>query len=198
MKSPAPGQRQQVVRQVELFARRLAARQIELQPALLEVVVAALDLIVERGQVFGRKRFERGHASGYHSANARGTAPHRHGPHASSAAMSPAADRRVDSPGLLRLRRTCLARLPCQHAASHWSAAPSISRRAAVELPGRVAVSSSRRQNRRAATADAGSGRVVVTIAIEGLRIPAVNVELRNVDGNIVHRADDRATPSAR
>ena len=31
-----------------------------------------------------------------------------------------------------------------------------------------------------------GPGRVVVTIAVEGLRIPAVRVELRNFDGNIV------------
>ncbi len=31
-----------------------------------------------------------------------------------------------------------------------------------------------------------GPGRVVVTITVEGLRIPAVSVELRNVDGNIV------------
>ena len=31
-----------------------------------------------------------------------------------------------------------------------------------------------------------GPGRVVVTIAVEGLRIPAVSVELRNVDGNVV------------
>jgi hypothetical protein len=29
-------------------------------------------------------------------------------------------------------------------------------------------------------------GRVVVTVAVEGLRVPAVNVELRNVDGNVV------------
>ena len=31
-----------------------------------------------------------------------------------------------------------------------------------------------------------GPGRVVVTIAVEGLRIPAVRVELRNVDGNMI------------
>jgi hypothetical protein len=31
-----------------------------------------------------------------------------------------------------------------------------------------------------------GSGRVVVTISTEGLRIPAVNVALRNLDGNVV------------
>ncbi len=31
-----------------------------------------------------------------------------------------------------------------------------------------------------------GNGRVVVTIALEGVRIPAVIVELRNVDGNVV------------
>jgi len=31
-----------------------------------------------------------------------------------------------------------------------------------------------------------GNGRIVVTIALEGLRIPAVDVELRNVDGNVV------------
>jgi TonB dependent receptor/Carboxypeptidase regulatory-like domain len=30
-----------------------------------------------------------------------------------------------------------------------------------------------------------GTGRVVVTIVVEGLRIPAVNVELRNADGNV-------------
>jgi len=34
--------------------------------------------------------------------------------------------------------------------------------------------------------AQSGPARVIVTIAIEGLRIPAVEVELRNVDGNIV------------
>ncbi len=32
----------------------------------------------------------------------------------------------------------------------------------------------------------AGPGRVVVTLVVEGLRIPAVDVELRNVDGNVV------------
>ncbi len=32
----------------------------------------------------------------------------------------------------------------------------------------------------------AGPARVVVTIAVEGLRIPAVRVELRNADGNVV------------
>src|SRR5580765_2442490 len=31
-----------------------------------------------------------------------------------------------------------------------------------------------------------GRGRVVVTISLEGLRIPAVIVELRSVDGNVV------------
>jgi hypothetical protein len=31
----------------------------------------------------------------------------------------------------------------------------------------------------------AGPGRVVVTVSVEGLRIPAVNVELRSVDGNV-------------
>ncbi len=31
-----------------------------------------------------------------------------------------------------------------------------------------------------------GSGRVSVTLALEGVRIPAVNVELRSVDGNVV------------
>ena len=31
-----------------------------------------------------------------------------------------------------------------------------------------------------------GPGRVVVTISVEGLRIPGVTVELRNVDGNVV------------
>ena len=31
-----------------------------------------------------------------------------------------------------------------------------------------------------------GSGRVTVTVALEGVRIPAVNVALRRVDGNIV------------
>jgi hypothetical protein len=35
-------------------------------------------------------------------------------------------------------------------------------------------------------TPDSGPGRVVVTIAVEGLRIPAVNVGLRNVDGDMV------------
>jgi len=34
--------------------------------------------------------------------------------------------------------------------------------------------------------ATAGPARVVVTIAVEGLRIPAVRVELRHVDGNVV------------
>jgi carboxypeptidase family protein/TonB-dependent receptor-like protein len=34
--------------------------------------------------------------------------------------------------------------------------------------------------------AQSGPARVVVTIVVEGLRIPAVEVELRNVDGNIV------------
>src|SRR5262245_36412444 len=32
----------------------------------------------------------------------------------------------------------------------------------------------------------AGSGRVVVTISVEGVRVPAVNVALRSVDGNVV------------
>ena len=64
----SPGQAEEAIRQIELFARRFAAGEIELQPALLEVVVAALDLIVERGQIFGRERFESGHASGDHSA----------------------------------------------------------------------------------------------------------------------------------
>ncbi len=31
-----------------------------------------------------------------------------------------------------------------------------------------------------------GSGRVSVTLALEGVRIPAVNVALRSVDGNVV------------
>jgi len=31
-----------------------------------------------------------------------------------------------------------------------------------------------------------GAGRVVVTIAVEGVRVPAVDVELRNTDGNVV------------
>jgi hypothetical protein len=35
-------------------------------------------------------------------------------------------------------------------------------------------------------SATSGPGRVIVTIALEGLRIPAVMVELRSVDGNIV------------
>jgi hypothetical protein len=34
--------------------------------------------------------------------------------------------------------------------------------------------------------AQSGPARVIVTIAVEGLRIPAVDVELRNVDGNVV------------
>ena len=36
-------------------------------------------------------------------------------------------------------------------------------------------------------------GRVVVAISTEGLRIPAVNVGLRNLDGNVVPRADVRS-----
>jgi len=70
-----PGQAEEAIRQVELFARRFAAGEIELQPALLEVIVAALDLIVERGQVFGRERFESGHASGDHSAAGASSCP---------------------------------------------------------------------------------------------------------------------------
>src|SRR4029453_12283086 len=34
--------------------------------------------------------------------------------------------------------------------------------------------------------AQSGPARVIVTIAVEGLRIPAVDVELRNVNGNVV------------
>ena len=34
--------------------------------------------------------------------------------------------------------------------------------------------------------ATTGPGRVVVTVSVEGLRIPAVNVALRSVDGNVV------------
>ena len=64
---PAPGS-QQIVGEVQLFARRLAAGQVERQAARLEGVVAALDLIAECGQVFGRERFESGHASGHDSA----------------------------------------------------------------------------------------------------------------------------------
>ena len=42
-----------------------------------------------------------------------------------------------------------------------------------------------------------GPGRVVVTLAVEGLRIPAVHVELRNVDGNVVvgQTTSDRRRP---
>jgi hypothetical protein len=41
------------------------------------------------------------------------------------------------------------------------------------------------RQEPATQPARAGSGRVVVTISLEGMRIPAASVELRNVDGNI-------------
>ncbi len=73
-----------------------------------------------------------------------------------------------------------------------WSAAPSIPRKRAAVGPSGVPPSSFGRHRpgkclscRRCKVAT-GSGRVVVTISTEGLRIPAVNVGLRNLDGNVV------------
>src|SRR5262249_33496279 len=40
-------------------------------------------------------------------------------------------------------------------------------------------------QQATAAKTGSGPGRVVVTISLEGVRIPTVSVELRSVDGNI-------------
>ncbi len=48
------------------------------------------------------------------------------------------------------------------------------------------AVASGPVQEGAAQTAPTGTGRVVVTIGGEGLRIPAVSVELRSLDGNVV------------
>src|SRR6188474_780733 len=74
---------------------------------------------------------------------------------------------------------------------THWSAAPSIPhsgplsgfRSAAVTHQQPPAGQIPAVAPPQAAT---GSGRVVVTISTEGLRIPAVNVGLRNLDGNVV------------
>jgi hypothetical protein len=41
-------------------------------------------------------------------------------------------------------------------------------------------------QDKTAQAPASGTGRVIATISVEGVRIPAVGVELRNVDGNIV------------
>ncbi len=49
-----------------------------------------------------------------------------------------------------------------------------------------VALSSAPSQQLPSQSPTSGTGRIVVTIALEGLRIPAVDVELRSVDGNIV------------
>ena len=74
---------------------------------------------------------------------------------------------------------------------THWSAAPSIPRdeplwglrSSAVNLRQTPAGQIPVVPPLQTAT---GSGRVVVTISTEGLRIPAVNVGLRNLDGNVV------------
>jgi hypothetical protein len=49
-----------------------------------------------------------------------------------------------------------------------------------------VALASAPSQQLPSQSPTSGTGRIVVTIALEGLRIPAVDVELRSVDGNIV------------
>ena len=74
---------------------------------------------------------------------------------------------------------------------TQWSAAPSIPRyeplsgfrSSAVSLQQTPAGQIPAVPPLQTAT---GSGRVVVTISTEGLRIPAVNVGLRNLDGNVV------------
>ena len=75
---------------------------------------------------------------------------------------------------VLTLSTLCLATLAFAHPQEHdRSAAARFQAGAAQQPPAKPPTAT-------------GPGRVVVTIAVEGLRIPGVIVALRNVDGNIV------------
>src|SRR5262245_43625961 len=53
--------------------------------------------------------------------------------------------------------------------------------------PGRIdGVALTQTASAQSTPVTAGSGRVVVTISVEGVRVPSVNVALRSVDGNVV------------
>ena len=77
------GQPEQRAGQIQLLARRLAAREIEGEPTLAERVVATLDVLVDRAEVGGRERLELRHRpetvprKGPH----RPDMTHRHGAH---------------------------------------------------------------------------------------------------------------------
>ena len=55
------GQAEQRAGQIQLLARRLAAREVESEPTLTECVVATLDVLEDRAEVGGRERLELRH-----------------------------------------------------------------------------------------------------------------------------------------
>ena len=93
----------------------------------------------------------------------------------------------VRSPLALITRRAIALGILCLCAPGAAAAQPPL--HLTRELASSSAITAPQTPTTQAAAAT--TGRVVVTIAVEGLRIPAVNVELRNVDRNVVDRADD-------